>query len=150
MTIAGLINMAMLVMAASVFFKSGLHHVDSLESAHRTLRPILGGASSTLFALALIGSGLSSSAIGTLAGQVVMQGFIRRQIPVWFRRLLTMLPAFVVIGIGVDASRTLVFSQVVLSFGIPFALIPLVVFTSRSRLMGGLVNGRPTIIAAAI
>src|SRR4029077_18258129 len=86
MTIAGLINMAMLVMAASVFFKSGLHHVDSLESAHRTLRPILGGASSTLFALALIGSGLSSSAIGTLAGQVVMQGFIKRQIPVWFRR----------------------------------------------------------------
>jgi manganese transport protein len=150
MTIAGLINMAMLVMAASVFFKSGLHHVDSLESAHRTLRPILGGASSTLFALALIGSGLSSSAIGTLAGQVVMQGFIRRQIPVWFRRLLTMLPAFVVIGIGVDASRTLVISQVVLSFGIPFALIPLVVFTSRKRLMGVLVNNRPMIAAATV
>jgi manganese transport protein len=150
MTIAGLINMAMLVMAASVFFKSGLHNVDSLETAHRTLRPILGSASSTLFALALVGSGLSSSAIGTLAGQVVMQGFVRRQIPVWLRRLVTMLPAFVVIGIGVDASRTLVLSQVVLSFGIPFALIPLVVFTSRKRLMGVLVNKRPTIVAATI
>jgi manganese transport protein len=142
--------MAMLVMAASVFFKSGLHHVDSLETAHRTLRPILGSASSTLFALALVGSGLSSSAVGTLAGQIVMQGFIRRQIPVWLRRLVTMLPAFVVIGIGVDASRTLVLSQVVLSFGIPFALIPLVVFTSRKRLMGALVNSRPTVAVATV
>ncbi len=150
MTIAGLINMAMLVMAASVFFKSGLHHVDSLETAHRTLQPILGGASSTLFALALVGSGLSSSAVGTLAGQIVMQGFVKRQIPVWLRRFVTMLPAFVVIGIGVDATRTLVLSQVVLSFGIPFALIPLVLFTSRKRLMGALVNGRPTIVAATI
>jgi manganese transport protein len=150
MTIAGLINMAMLVMAASVFFKSGLHNVDSLETAHRTLHPILGGASDTLFALALVGSGLSSSAIGTLSGQVVMQGFVRRQIPVWLRRLVTMLPAFVVIAIGVDASRTLVFSQVVLSFGIPFALVPLVVFTSRRRLMGALVNSKATIAAAAV
>jgi manganese transport protein len=150
MTIAGLINMAMLVMAASVFFKSGLHNVDSLETAHRTLRPILGSASSTLFALALVGSGLSSSAIGTLAGQVVMQGFVARRIPVVVRRAVTMLPAFVVIGIGVDATRTLVLSQVVLSFGIPFALIPLVVFTSRKRLMGVLVNKRPTIVAATI
>src|SRR5438270_596414 len=111
MTIAGLINMAMLVMAASVFFKSGLHHVDSLETAHRTLRPILGSASSTLFALALVGSGLSSSAVGTLAGQIVMQGFVRRRIPVFVRRLVTMVPAFVVIGIRADASRTPVFSQ---------------------------------------
>jgi manganese transport protein len=150
MTIAGLINMAMLVMAASVFFKSGLHNVDSLETAHRTLRPILGSASSTLFALALVGSGLSSSAVGTLAGQVVMQGFVARKIPVVVRRAVTMLPAFVVIGIGVNPTRTLVLSQVVLSFGIPFALIPLVVFTSRKRLMGVLVNKRPTIVAATI
>jgi len=148
MTIAGLINMAMLVMAASVFFKSGLHNVDSLESAHRTLRPILGSASSTLFALALVGSGLSSSAVGTLAGQVVMQGFVARRIPVVVRRAVTMLPAFVVIGIGVDATRTLVLSQVVLSFGIPFALIPLVLFTSRPDVMGGLVNTRLTKVAA--
>jgi manganese transport protein len=150
MTIAGLINVAMLVMAASTFFKSGRTHVDSLEGAHKTLEPLLGGASSALFALALIASGLSSSAIGTLAGQVVMQGFIRRRIPVAFRRLVTMLPAFVVIGLGVDASRTLVISQVVLSFGIPFALIPLVYFTARKDVMGGLVNRRVTTVAASL
>jgi manganese transport protein len=149
MTIAGVINVAMLVMAASTFFKSGLLHIASLDSAHRTLQPILGGASSALFALALVASGLSSSAVGTLAGQVVMQGFIRRQIPVTVRRLVTMIPAFVVIGIGVDPSRTLVVSQVVLSFGIPFALIPLVVFTARRDVMGPLVNRRLTTVAAS-
>src|SRR2546429_629330 len=150
MTIAGLINMAMLVMAASVFFKSGLVDVGSLETAHRTLRPILGGGSSTLFALALLASGLSSSTVGTLAGQVVMQGFIRRQIPVVVRRLVTMLPALVVVGIGVDPSRTLVISQVVLSFGIPFALVPLVLFTSRRDVMGVLANHRATTVAAVV
>ncbi len=150
MTIAGVINIAMLVMAASVFFKSGLHNVSSLEGAHRTLNPILGGAASALFALALLASGLSSSAVGTLAGQVVMQGFIRRRIPIWVRRLVTMLPAFVVIGIGADPSRTLVVSQVVLSFGIPFALIPLVIFTSRREVMGGLVNKRLTTALACV
>src|SRR2546430_12597513 len=150
MTIAGLINMAMLVMAASVFFKSGLVDVGSLETAHRTLRPILGGGSSTLFALALLASGLSSSTVGTLAGQIVMQGFIRRQIPVVVRRLVTMLPALVVVGIGVDPSRTLVISQVVLSFGIPFALVPLVLFTSRRDVMGVLANHRATTVAAVV
>jgi manganese transport protein len=149
MSIAGLINVAMLVMAASTFFKSGLLHVDSLESAHKTLQPILGSASSTLFALALIASGLSSSAVGTLSGQVVMQGFIRRQVPVFVRRVVTMVPAFVVIAIGVDPSRTLVLSQVVLSFGIPFALVPLVWFTSRRDIMGPLVNRRITTIGAS-
>jgi manganese transport protein len=150
MTIAGLINMAMLVMAASVFFKSGLVHVESLETAHKTLRPILGGGSSTLFALALLASGLSSSTVGTLSGQVVMQGFIRRRIPVVVRRFVTMLPALVVVGIGVDPSRTLVISQVVLSFGIPFALIPLVLFTSRRDVMGVLANHRVTTAAAVV
>jgi manganese transport protein len=150
MSIAGLINVAMLVMAASTFFQSGLLHVDSLEGAHKTLEPILGGASSTLFALALTASGLSSSAVGTLSGQVVMQGFIKRQIPLAARRLVTMLPAFVVIAIGVDPSRTLVISQVVLSFGIPFALIPLVVFTARRDVMGTLVNRRATTVAASV
>src|ERR671932_636882 len=148
MTIAGLINMAMLVMAASVFFKSGLVHVESLENAHKTLRPILGGGSSTLFALALLASGLSSSTVGTLSGQVVMQGFIQRRIPVLVRRLVTMLPALVVVGIGTDPSRTLVISQVVLSFGIPFALVPLVLFTSRRDVMGVLANHRATTVAA--
>jgi manganese transport protein len=151
MSIAGVINMAMLVVAADVFFGSGLLHVASLETAHRTLTPLLGGASSALFALALIASGISSSTVGTLAGQIVMQGFIRRQIPVLLRRAVTMLPAFVVIALGLDPSRTLVISQVVLSFGIPFALVPLVMFTSRRDVMGGLVNHRMTnVIAVAV
>jgi manganese transport protein len=150
MTIAGLINMSMLVVAATVFFGSGLTNVESLEGAHRTLQPILGGASSVLFALALTASGLSSSTVGTMSGQVVMQGFIRRRIPLFVRRFVTMLPSFVVIGLGLDPSRTLVISQVVLSFGIPFALIPLVMFTSRRDVMGVLVNRRPTVAAAVV
>ncbi|HSC50759.1 MAG TPA: Nramp family divalent metal transporter [Gaiellaceae bacterium] len=151
MSIAGLINMAMLVVAATVFYGSGLPHIESLEGAWRTLTPVLGGAASTLFALALLASGLSSSTVGTLSGQVVMQGFIDRQIPVFVRRLVTMLPALVVAAIGVDPSRTLVISQVVLSFGIPFALIPLVWFTSRPNVMGTLVNRKVTTgIASAV
>ena len=150
MSIAGVINMAMLIMAASVFFKSGLKDVDSLEGAHKTLDPILGGASATLFALALLASGLSSPTVGTMSGQVVMQGFIRRRIPVFVRRAVTMIPALVVIAIGLDPSRSLVISQVVLSFGIPFALIPLVMFTSRKRIMGVLVNHPVTTGVAAL
>jgi manganese transport protein len=149
MTLAGLINLSMLVMAASTFAESGLPNIDSLEGAHKTLEPILGGTASTVFALALLGSGLSSSAVGTLSGQVVMQGFIRRRIPVTVRRLVTMAPAFVVVAIGVNPSRTLVISQVVLSFGIPFALVPLIIFTSRKRLMGNLVNRPVTTITAS-
>jgi manganese transport protein len=148
MAIAGLINMAMLVMAASTFFRTGHHAVGSLEDAHNTLVPLLGNAASELFALALLFSGLSSSAVGTLAGQVVMQGFIRRRIPVGVRRIVTMLPAFVVIAVGADPSHTLVLSQVALSFGIPFALVPLVWFTSRRRLMGVLTNAPLTTVAA--
>src|SRR3954470_1480027 len=150
MTIAGLINVAMLVVAATVFFGSGLTHIESLEGAHRTLEPILGGASSVLFALALTASGLSSATVGTMSGQVVMQGFVRRRIPLFVRRFVTMIPAFVVIALGLDPSRTLVISQVVLSFGIPFALIPLVVFTSNREIMGVLVNRRLTVAAAAL
>ena len=150
MSIAGVINMAMLVVAADVFFGAGLLNIASLETAHRTLTPLLGGASSALFALALIASGLSSSTVGTLAGQVVMQGFIKRKIPVFVRRAVTMLPAFVVIALGLDPSRTLVISQVVLSFGIPFALVPLVYFTARRDLMGGLVNHRITTAIAVV
>ena len=150
MSIAGVINVAMLVMAAAAFFGSGLHDVESLERAHRTLEPILGGAAGTLFALALLASGLSSSAIGTMSGQVVMQGFLRRQVPLWLRRAVTMAPALVVAGIGVDPSRTLVLSQVVLSFGIPFALVPLVRFTADRRVMGVLVNRRATTLVASL
>ena len=148
MSIAGLINVSMLVMAASTFYRTGLVNVDSLEGAHKTLEPILGGASSALFALALIASGLSSSAVGTLSGQVVMQGFIRRRIPVWVRRVVTMLPAFIAIGLRLDPTRTLVLSQVVLSFGIPFALVPLVLFTAKREVMGPLVNRRVTTVGA--
>jgi manganese transport protein len=150
LALAGLINVSMLVVGATVFFGSGLMDVDSLEGAHRTLEPILGGASSVLFALALTASGLSSSTVGTMSGQVVMQGFIRRRIPLFVRRIVTMIPAFVVIGIGLDPSRTLVISQVVLSFGIPFALIPLVMFTSRRDVMGVLVNRKATVVVAAV
>jgi manganese transport protein len=152
MAIAGLINMAMLVMAAATFFTSGRHDVESLEGAHKTLQPLLGGASSALFAIALLVSGLSSSAVGTLAGQVVMQGFIRRRIPIFLRRAITMAPAFVVLAAfpGADPSRVLVISQVILSFGIPFALVPLVRFTSRREIMGTLVNARATTAAASI
>ena len=150
MSIAGFINIAMLVVAASTFYKSGLMDVESLENAHKTLAGLVGGYSSTLFALALLGSGLSSSTVGTLAGQVVMQGFVRWRIPVWVRRLVTMLPALIVIGIGLDPSRTLVISQVVLSFGIPFALIPLVLFTGKREIMGALTNQRSTTVIAAL
>jgi manganese transport protein len=150
MVIAGLINISMLVVAATVFYGSGLLNIDSLEGAHRTLEPILGGASSVLFALALTASGLSSATVGTLSGQVVMQGFIQRQIPLFVRRIVTMIPAFVVIALGLNPSRTLVLSQVVLSFGIPFALIPLVIFTSRRDVMGVLVNRKMTIVAAIV
>jgi manganese transport protein len=150
MTLAGLINMAMLVMAASTFFRTGHHHVQSLEGAHRTLEPLLGSAASALFAIALLASGLASSAVGTLAGQVVMQGFLRRRVPIAVRRLVTMAPAFVVIGLGADPTHTLVISQVVLSFGIPFALVPLLRFTSRRDVMGALVNARATTAAAGV
>ncbi len=150
MTLAGLINLSMLVMAAATFYGKGLNDVASLETAHQTLEPILGPAAAALFAVALLGSGLSSSAVGTLSGQVVMQGFIRRQIPVWVRRLVTMVPAFVVIALGVNPTRTLVFSQVVLSFGIPFALVPLIWFTAKPELMGQFVNRRVTTAVACV
>ncbi len=151
MGLAGLVNAAMLIMAASTFHTRGLVGIASIEEAHRTLVPLLGAASSVVFAISLLASGLSSSTVGTMAGQVIMQGFLHRQIPVWFRRLVTMIPAIVVIAVGLDPTRTLVLSQVMLSFGLPFALVPLVLFTSRRRLMGGLVN-RPgtTLLAAAV
>jgi manganese transport protein len=150
MSIAGLINIAMLVMAASIFYRSGVTNVDSLEEAHKTLAPLAGGASGTLFALALLFSGLSSSTVGTMSGQIVMQGFVRRQIPLFVRRAVTMVPAFVVIALGLNPTKTLVISQVFLSFGIPFALIPLVLFTRKPDVMGALVNHRVTTVAAFI
>ena len=148
MTIAGLVNMAMLMMAASAFHGAGMHDVGSLEEAHRTLEPLLGPAAGALFAVSLLAAGLSSSTVGTMAGQVIMQGFLERHVPVWVRRLVTMAPSLVVVALGLDPTRTLVVSQVVLSFGLPFAVIPLVMFTRRRDLMGPLVNSRRTTAAA--
>ncbi len=144
MGLAGLVNAAMLIMAASTFYARGLTEIASIEEAYRTLTPLLGPASSTVFAVSLLASGLSSSTVGTMAGQVIMQGFLHRQIPIWLRRVVTMAPAIAVIAMGLDPTRTLVISQVILSFGLPFALVPLVLFTSRRDLMGGLVNGTGT------
>ena len=140
MGLAGLVNAAMLIMAASTFFQGGFTHVATIEEAHHTLKPLLGSASSWVFAVSLLASGLSSASVGTMAGQVIMQGFLRRRIPIWLRRGITMVPSLIVIGIGLDPTKTLVLSQVVLSFGLPFALVPLILFTRRKDLMGGLVN----------
>jgi manganese transport protein len=150
MSLAGLINAAILIMAASTFYAEGLSEVAGIEEAYRTLEPLLGQAASTIFAISLLASGLSSSTVGTLAGQVIMQGFYQRSIPVWLRRGITMLPALVVAAIGLDPTRTLVISQVVLSFGIPLALIPLVIFTRERGRRGVLVNLRVTTVVSWI
>jgi manganese transport protein len=150
MGLAGLINAAMLIMAAATFYNTGLTSVATIQDAHLTLEPLLGKASSIFFALSLLASGLSSSSVGTMAGQVIMQGFLRREIPVWIRRTATMVPALIVILIGLDPTRTLIISQVVLSFGLPFAIIPLVIFTSRRKLMKTLVNLRITTLVACL
>jgi manganese transport protein len=148
MGVAGLINMAMLIMAASTFFRAGMTGVGSLEEAHKTLEPLLGKAASWVFGVSLLASGLSSSSVGTMAGQVIMQGFIQKRIPSWIRRLATMVPSLAVIIIGLDPTRTLVISQVLLSFGLPFAIIPLVMFTTRKDKMGTLVNKPLTSVLA--
>ncbi len=151
MGVASLVNMAMLIMAASTFFNQGLMNIGTIEEAHRTLQPLLGPAASSVFAISLLASGLSSSSVGTMAGQVIMQGFLHYHIPVWIRRLATMVPSLVVIALGLDPTRTLVMSQVVLSFGLPFAVIPLILFTRRKDIMGVLVNRRiTTFLASAV
>ena len=150
MGMAGLINGAMLIMASSTFFRFGLTEIGTIEEAHRTLEPLLGSAASWVFAISLLASGLSSSTVGTMAGQVIMQGFLHRTIPIWLRRLVTMAPSLIVIAVGLDPTRTLVISQVMLSFGLPFAIIPLVLFTQRRDLMGILVNRRMTTVAASL
>jgi manganese transport protein len=150
MCIAGAVNGAMLLMAASTFYAQGLHEVGTIEEAYRTLEPLLGRAASQVFAISLLASGLSSSTVGTMSGQVIMQGFLRFHIPVWIRRVVTMLPSLVVIAVGLDPTRTLVISQVVLSFGLPFAVVPLVMFTANPQIMGPLVNRRLTTVLASM
>jgi manganese transport protein len=143
---AGLINLLMLIIAASLFNRTGRSHVGSIEAAHAGLGQLVGGGAALAFAVALLASGLSSSSVGTYAGQVVMQGFIGRRIPLFIRRGLTMLPALVVLGLSLPTTQSLVISQVVLSFGIPFALVPLVLLTRRADVMRSLVN-RPVTTA---
>jgi manganese transport protein len=149
MGLASLVNGAMLIMAASTFHTHGLSHVGTIEEAHTTLEPLLGRAASSIFAISLLASGLSSASVGTMAGQVIMQGYIHRHVAPWLRRMVTMLPSLIVIALGLDPTRTLVISQVVLSFGLPFAVIPLVWFTQRRDIMGVLVNHRITTAIAS-
>jgi manganese transport protein len=145
---AGLVNMSMLVIAASLFHDGGLTGVDTIDGAYHGFQALAGQPAAVAFALALLASGFASSSVGTYAGQVVMQGFINRTIPLALRRLITMTPALVVLAIGVDPTDALVLSQVVLSFGIPFALVPLVLLSRNREVMGPLVN-RPLTTAVA-
>jgi len=148
---ASLINGAMLIMAAATFHTQGMANVGTIEEAYKTLQPLLGNAAQFVFGISLLASGLSSASVGTMAGQVIMAGFLHVEIPVWVRRLVTMVPSLIVIALGLDPSRTLVISQVTLSFGLPFAVIPLVIFTSKKEIMGVLVNRKiTTLLASAI
>ncbi len=151
MTLAGIVNMSMVVVAAGLFNAGGLTGIDSIEGAYEGLQQTVSNNAATIFGVALLASGLASTSVGTMAGQVVMQGFIRRRIPLTLRRAITLAPALIVLAIGLDPTRALVVSQVVLSFGIPFALIPLLIIARRPQVMGALVNpGWLTAFASAI
>ena len=147
---AGLVNLTMLFVAASLFHRTGAGDVGSIEAAHAGIARLVGGGAALAFAVALLASGLSSSSVGTYAGQVVMQGFIGRRVPLFARRAVTMLPALVVLGLGLPVTASLVISQVVLSFGIPFALVPLLLLTRRRDIMGALVNRRLTTVTTSV
>jgi manganese transport protein len=146
--LAGLVNMAMLAVAARPFHTPALSDLATIGQAHAELGKQAGGVAALAFAGALLASGASSSSVGTYAGQVVMAGFTNLRIPLTARRAITMLPALVILATGINATSALVLSQVVLSFGIPFALVPLVVLTSKTSIMGGHVNRRRTVICA--
>ncbi|WP_420916065.1 Nramp family divalent metal transporter [Photobacterium damselae] len=150
MVIAGFVNIAIIAMAAAVFHYSGNQHVAEIETAYMTLTPLVGKAASLLFGISLIASGLSSTVVGTMAGQVVMQGFVHFKIPMWVRRSVTMIPSFIVIGLGLDTTQILVMSQVVLSFGIALAIIPLLMFTNSERLMGEFKNTKTVNILGVV
>ena len=151
MSLAGLVNASMLIVAAALFAGSGLSDTDTLEGAHAGFGMTLDSSAALLFAVALLASGFASASVGTYAGQVIMQGFLQRRIPLFLRRALTMLPALAILALGVEPTSALVISQVVLSFGIPFALVPLLLLTRRRDIMGELVNeGRTTVLAAVV
>ncbi len=149
LAVAGLVNMAMVMMASSAFH-AGHSDVAEIETAYHTLTPLLGGAAAALFLLSLIASGISSTTVGTMAGQMIMQGFVRFRIPIAVRRLVTMAPAFVVVALGVNATKALVISQVVLSIALPLPMVALLMFTRRADIMGGFANGRATNLAALL
>ncbi|HEU5252736.1 MAG TPA: Nramp family divalent metal transporter [Solirubrobacterales bacterium] len=142
LSLAGLVNLSMMVVAAALFHASGLTGVDSIDGAYDGLQTLVSDRAATVFGIALLASGFASSSVGTMAGQVVMQGFIRRRIPLFLRRAITLAPALVVLAIGLDPTDALVGSQVVLSFGIPFALVPLLLIAADREVMGDLVNPR--------
>ena len=149
LSVAGLVNMAMVMMASGAFH-AGHPDVAQIETAYHTLTPLLGAAAASVFLLSLIASGVSASTVGTMAGQMIMQGFVGFRIPIWLRRLVTMVPAFVVVGIGANTTNALVVSQVVLSIALPLPMIALLIFTNRRDIMGPFANGRLTRIAAAV
>lgn len=149
LAVAGMVNMAMVIMAAAAFH-AGHTDVAEIETAYHTLTPLLGGAAAMVFLISLMASGMSSSAVGTMAGQMIMQGFVGFHIPIWLRRLVTMLPAFVVVLMGVNTTDALVYSQVVLSFALPIPMIALVMFTRNPAIMGSFANKRLLDIAAIV
>ncbi|VTZ27335.1 Divalent metal cation transporter MntH (fragment) [Methylocella tundrae] len=141
--------MAMVMMAAAAFH-AGHSGVAEIETAYHTLTPILGAGAATVFLISLLASGISSSTVGTLAGQMIMQGFVGFRIPVWLRRLVTIIPAFIVVALGVNATNALVVSQVVLSIALPLPMIALLYFTQRRDIMGAFVNGPMTRVGAVV
>jgi manganese transport protein len=142
LSLAGVVNLSMMIVAAALFHGSGLTGVDSIDGAFEGFKTLVSDRAATVFGIALLASGFASSSVGTMAGQVVMQGFLRRRIPIFARRAITLAPALIVLAIGIDPTDALVASQVVLSFGIPFALVPLLMLTSSKKVMGALVNPR--------
>ena len=149
LAVAGLVNMAMVMMASGAFH-AGHPDVAEIETAYHTLTPLLGAGAAGVFLLSLIASGVSSSTVGTMAGQMIMQGFVGFKIPIWARRLITMIPAFVVVALGANATNALVISQVVLSIALPLPMISLLMFTRRADIMGQFANSRLTQIAALV
>jgi manganese transport protein len=149
LAVAGLVNIAMVVMASSAFHAAH-SDVAEIQTAYHTLAPLLGAAAAGVFLIALLASGVSSSAVGTMAGQMIMQGFVGFTIPVWLRRVVTMVPALVVVALGVNATQALVISQIVLSIALPLPMVALIMFTRRADIMGQFANDRLTHATAAI
>lgn len=150
LSFAGFVNLAMMYMAASVFNGTGHHNVGDIQTAYHTLTPLLGSASASVFLISLLGSGISSSVVGTMAGQVIMQGFVGFTIPLWLRRVLTMIPTVIIVALRIDPTSTLVISQVILSIVLPAPVISLIYFTRKKDLMGNLVNTRKTTVVSSL